>query len=577
MTIITIAPGDLRHSPLNVRKSKRKHIEALADDIAAHGLIHNLVGYKNGKGYAVVAGGRRLEAIRLLKKQDRLPEDFSVPVSICSRQEAIELSLAENQSRDDMHPADAIEAYGHLAADGMASDDIAARFGVTVPHVNRILSLAALHPDIRAALARDEIGLEAAKAYTLTLDQECQLRLFGEFGGSAHMVRRVLVDDKIATDSPLFDLVPLQAYLDAGGTLTRDLFSDGESGFADNAELVWTLARQCMEAVKEQYLAEGWPEVEIMDHQPDNFFALNHMRPQGRREPTGEEASQIAQLERQAEAIAEDDPEAEHWNNAELRAIDEAIRQIDRARQFYSDEQKADGRVLIFIGYNGALTIQPVTMRKAKRAKDGGDNQKPERFSRALCEAMRRIGLLAIREAVADNPDIALDLLIAALVEDRLAYGINSPLALRANPTAVQVDDALMAEAQIADIEEHADNLCAHIDRERLLGAIGELDIEPKMRLLASLVATLIDANACLPDDFGKRLGIDMARKWRPTPAYFARMTKAALLELLREECGEDASLNCRKLPKADLAEEAARRLGATNWLPPTLAWQSPS
>lgn len=47
---------------MNVRKSKLQHITALADDIAAHGLIHNLVGYKNGKGYQVVAGGRRLEA-----------------------------------------------------------------------------------------------------------------------------------------------------------------------------------------------------------------------------------------------------------------------------------------------------------------------------------------------------------------------------------------------------------------------------------------------------------------------------------------------------------------------------------
>ena len=154
MTIQTLSIDKLKISPLNVRKSKRQHIAALADDIAAHGLIHNLVGYKNGKGYHIVAGGRRLDAIRLLQKDGRLAEGYTVPVTIRSKKEAIELSLAENQSRDDMHPADAIEAYGKLASQGLASDDIAGRFGVTVTHVNRILSLAGLHPDIRAALAK---------------------------------------------------------------------------------------------------------------------------------------------------------------------------------------------------------------------------------------------------------------------------------------------------------------------------------------------------------------------------------------------------------------------------------------
>lgn len=97
MTITTIALADLKLSPLNVRKSKRKHIAALADDIAAHGVIHNLVAYKNGKGFAVVAGGRRLEATRLLQKQGRLPDDFAVPVSVKPKKEAV-VSQFENSA-----------------------------------------------------------------------------------------------------------------------------------------------------------------------------------------------------------------------------------------------------------------------------------------------------------------------------------------------------------------------------------------------------------------------------------------------------------------------------------------------
>lgn len=570
MTIKTIEIDQLRLSPLNVRKSKRKHIKALAEDFAAHGLIHNLVGYKNGKGYAVVAGGRRLEAIRLLGKQERLPKGFKVPLSICTKDEAIELSLAENQSRDDMHPADAIEAYGKLAEDGMTSDDIAARFGVVTDHVNRILSLAGLHPNIRKALAKDEIGLEAAKAYTLTDDQEHQLRLFGEFGDNAHMVRRALTDDKIDTDSAIFDLVSLQNYLDAGGTLTRDLFSDGEGGFADNAELVWQLVYKQLEAIRDDYLADGWPEVEIVERRPENFYSLNHMRPKGARDLTGKERERIATLEEKAAAIEEADPEAGVWNNEELRAIDEEIRKIEKACCFFTDGQKAESRILIFLRYGGALTVQPISLRKAKRKKkDSG--AKPERYSRKLCDAMHRIRVLAIREALACNPGIALDMLIAALIENRLAYGVNSPLELRTKANSVQVDDALLGDANIADIEEWADGLCAEIDRERLSAAIAEMENETKMRLLATLVATLVDADSCLAGDIDERLGLDIGSIWQPTTAFFERMTKKAMLNLLGEQCGEAAAANCRKLRKDALAEETARRLGERNWLPPML------
>ncbi|MAK98427.1 MAG: hypothetical protein CL807_09685 [Citromicrobium sp.] len=570
MTISAIAPADLKLSPLNVRKSKRQNIEALADDIAAHGIIHNLVVYKYGKGYAVVAGGRRLEAIRLLQKQGRLSEDFAVPVSIRPKRQAVELSLAENQSREDMHPADAIEAYGKLAADGLPSDDIAARFGVTPAHVNRILSLASLHPDIRAALAKDAIGLEAAKAYTLTDDQERQLRLFGEFGNSAHMVRKALTDDKIATDSSLFDLVPLTDYIAAGGTITRDLFSGDEDGFADNADLVWSLVGQRLEAVREDWLADGWPEVAIVERQPDNFYSLNHIRPQGLRDLTEEEAARVEHLESEAEAITEADAEAETWNNADLCAIDDELRRIEQARRHYTDEQKAEARVIIFLGYNGPLTVQPVSLRKAQRAKKA-DDAKPERFSRKLTEAMHRIKLLAVREAVTSNPEFAFDLMLAALIEDRLAYGSNSPLAVRTNVSPVQVDVELLAGATMIDAEEVAERALAGFDREHVLDQLSASDTDRKQRLLASLVATLIDPTSTLPSDILSRLGIDMATKWQPDAAFFRRMTKSALLNLLRDECDEAAAANCAKLAKADLAEEVAERLSMQGWLPPSL------
>src|SRR5688500_19023907 len=83
-TTIRIPVRKLAISPLNVRKKQGSGIEELTALIASQGLIHNLVvveqtkkGRKTGK-YEVVAGGRRLAALKLLVSDGRLSKDHQV-------------------------------------------------------------------------------------------------------------------------------------------------------------------------------------------------------------------------------------------------------------------------------------------------------------------------------------------------------------------------------------------------------------------------------------------------------------------------------------------------------------------
>ena len=46
MGIITVKLSQLRLSPLNQRRVKPSAVESMADDIAAHGLLQNLVAYE---------------------------------------------------------------------------------------------------------------------------------------------------------------------------------------------------------------------------------------------------------------------------------------------------------------------------------------------------------------------------------------------------------------------------------------------------------------------------------------------------------------------------------------------------
>ena len=84
--------------------------------------------------------------------------------------------------------------------------------------------------------------MEAAQALTLTDDHDRQLEALKRFGNSAHQIRRMLTETKIGTASGLFLFVGHDAYAAAGGTITADLFAEGGDGYADDPELVETLA-----------------------------------------------------------------------------------------------------------------------------------------------------------------------------------------------------------------------------------------------------------------------------------------------------------------------------------------------
>jgi len=154
-------------SPSNVRRTGwEAQIEELAASIAAHGLLQNLSvraaldvdGADTGK-FEVVAGGRRLAALKLLVKRKVLPKAAAIPCLLLETGLVEEISLAENITQCPMHPADQYEAFARLAREhGMAAEDIAARFGVTPSVVKQRMKLGAVAPAwMRSILSKSRI------------------------------------------------------------------------------------------------------------------------------------------------------------------------------------------------------------------------------------------------------------------------------------------------------------------------------------------------------------------------------------------------------------------------------------
>lgn len=576
MTIKTIKLSLLRLSPLNVRRVKPADIEALADDIAAHGLIQNLGAYEEDGQFQVYAGGRRYRALQLLKKRKIITASFLVPIDVRTKEEAVELSLSENFQREKMHPADMVRAFASLRDGGMSSADIALRFGQSEGYVRKLLSLGSLAPALLDAFGKDDMSLQTAQALTITEDHAVQIEAFKACGDSAHSVRRFLTSEKLATTSGLFKFVTRDAYAAAGGTITVDLFSQGDEGFADNAELVHQLAEDRLAHIAAELQAEGWHTVEVTLERPDGLYNRAYLYP-ARREPTEAEAAALAQIEADIDALSEDDDDA-------YAALEERRDAINASLRGFTAEQKAIGGVAAYIDYHGKLAIQHYRAKAAPKAKDGvtESDARPALYSAPLIEDLTRIRTKALQAEVASNPALALDILLDTLAAQLLhgSYSHAMAATIRPERAMTSVDDELMTGSSIEDVEAIMTERFADLPVEDRFASIGAMEQADKLALLAGMVALTLDgtlARGCHPGErhhtfeaYAGAAGLDMTRRWQAPVAFFDRLKKSALLAILEEACGTAAADNCAKLKKGELAVAVAERLPA-DWLPSPL------
>lgn len=220
--------AELDHTALNVRTNPDANakIEGLKASIKAHGLLQPLVVTKGKKGYHVIAGGRRLSALRALKWKDK------VPATLIDENAAREASLAENLVRRSLDPIELWEAFAAIGqeANAMQPKDLAKRFGVTVDDVRQAQRLGEVHPIIREAYRAGDIDMDAIKAFGATADIDEQLRVYEEIeqsdtAFSSWRIRDLLGFSDHQANRKL-KAIGEDAYVKAGGQIITDLFGD---------------------------------------------------------------------------------------------------------------------------------------------------------------------------------------------------------------------------------------------------------------------------------------------------------------------------------------------------------------
>jgi ParB family chromosome partitioning protein len=174
--MLLVPLSQLRPSTRNVRKTAGAVVTELASSIQRIGLLQNLtvILASDGVHYEVVAGGRRLAALKLLAKKKRIARDYQVPCLLVADGTARTASLTENVLREAIHPADQFEAFAALIAEGRPVEGIAADFGVAPLVVQRRLKLANVSPRLMADYRADAVNLEQLMALAITDDHRAQ-------------------------------------------------------------------------------------------------------------------------------------------------------------------------------------------------------------------------------------------------------------------------------------------------------------------------------------------------------------------------------------------------------------------
>ena len=381
-------------APENVRKTPADPVaEAeMKASIAAHGLLENLVvridGPADAGAWAVVAGGRRLAAMKALAEDGTIDPDHPVPCLVAADPAmAGELSLAENVVRIAMHPADQVVAFTKLADAGLSVAEIAARFGTTERLVEQRLRLGNVAPDLLDAYRTGEIDLEVLKAFSVTTDHVRQMAAWEQVAGqgyrpSAWQVKRLLTEERVSGTSAVAKFVGVEAYEAAGGKVLRDLFSreDDSAVWFDDPALLNDLAMEKLRAFKDE-LATRWKWAMSMvevDWNTTARYGRIHPEPAGR---TPEEQAEIEKLEARQGVLAELDDD--DWTEELVREAETIETRLDEieggieARAVYKREDFGIAGCIATIARDGTLQVidglvRPEDIPKETPAESGG-------------------------------------------------------------------------------------------------------------------------------------------------------------------------------------------------------------
>ncbi|MCR5860605.1 ParB/RepB/Spo0J family partition protein [Mesorhizobium sp. J428] len=585
--------------------------------------------------FEVPAGGRRYLALGILVKQKRLAKNEPIPciVNRSGATSAQEDSLAENVHRENLHPLDQFRAFKALKEQGLDVEEIAARFFVSAATVKQRLRLASVSPTLLELYERDEIRLEQIMAFSISHDHARQKQVWERINNNPNMrepyyIRRLLTETTVRADDRRAVYVGAEAYEAAGGVILRDLFEQDGGGWFQDAALLEQLVFDRLKIAAEAVRADGWKWVEAAISFPYGHTSGMRRLYAEPAEMSAEEIARYDAVKAEYDALDAKYAEMEDADQDIEDKLDQLGGELDAFSdrpQVYDPAQKAIAGAFLTLGANGQLQVEAGFVRPEDepraevdyeeeadsedrdvsqpdedgagvvvngRHTNGGSDTPEEPEDEGIKPLPERLVFdltaqktLALRNALASDVDIAFVTVLHALVLQvfyRFAKDSCLEISMVSNSFG-QVQG--LAETpwakEIAERHEAWDRDMPDSDKlwEFLLG----LDEASREALFAHCASLSLNAVVepwnkrpgalAHADELAATLGFDMVEAgWSPTlDNYLGRVTKARIVQAVREARGEDSAQLIDHMKKDLMAREAARLLEGSNWLPEPL------
>ncbi|QOZ36980.1 ParB/RepB/Spo0J family partition protein [Bradyrhizobium sp. CCBAU 53421] len=636
-TEVFIPLNKLKKSPKNARKTPHSEaaIEAYAASIAAKGILQNMVvepeldgeGAATGFYFVTIGEGRRLaQLLRVKRKEIKKTEPIRCVIDTAN--DPHEISLDENVTRENMHPADQFEAFKKLAEErGFGAEEIAARFGVTPHVVRQRLRLGAVSPKLMQVYRDGDLTLEQLMAFAIADDHARQESVYERlsYNRDASTIRRLLTETHIAATDRRARLVGIEAYTEAGGSILRDLFTEDRGGYLEDVALLDLLVTAKLgreaDAVR---AAEGWKWTEAhLDFPHAHGMRRTYPHPVAL---SAEDQAALTTAQTAFDRLTEEHQTAEELADdvdAQFGELEAEIERLEAKRQAYDPDDIARGGAFVILNHDGTIRIERGFIRPADEkpqadTEEGSDAQAPNEGGETDGPtAQNDDGEEVVAEEEDDDRPLS-DVLVRDLTAHR-TLGLRLNLSEQPETAIVAVTHALAAQifylgadAHIVgiqpvktDLAGHADgiedtpagkawadrhaNWARQIPRDvtRLWSFVAELDQDSRMALFAHCTALTVNA-VKLPwerrpralataERLAEAVSLDMTGYWRPTVrSYLGRVTKARILEAVCEGVSGETAERMVDMKKVEMAEAAEQLLAATDWLPSLLRTAKP-
>lgn len=605
MLATTIELSKLDVSERNVRKNKTD-VAGLAESIEKNGLLQNLVVIPSGEKFEVVAGERRLNALRLLAKKKKIEADFPVPVLVADEGNASVLSLTENFQRVQMNVIDEAEAFTGCVEAGISVADICKKFAVGKVYVRQRMKLAGLADAIKQAAREERLTMDALQAYALEPDPKRQEAIFNELGDDqdADTIRDEIIGGQVASSHPLASFVGSQRYLKAGGRISRDLFTDDE--YFDDSAL---LERVALEALEEVQVPEGfaWKIVQLRKD-----YAWNWMSKAPGESPEKE------RIEAELSALSGRwDARDMEW--AEYRKAKEALEAELMATRIVPDEWKARSGVAVWLEDGHARTlvglvrdedmpddeeieddegeIEEASYERDAEDEESGENcdeddepgfvtqeeeELPAVFSKDVAADLHVIRTAEVRYRLASRFDVAFDVMLASMIEEG-RHSSNALFDLSMRPVTIETTQKSIRgselEAAHKAIRERAlsEVMEGRKPKTSLFEHLQGVDMVKKQALFAALASFYVPSTVASSTykAVESRVGANARDHWRPSAGnLFSRVTKNHLLSWGASLISHDWWTKAQKQRKGELVDALDKAMidnetaTVSNWLP---------